>query len=149
MPKSLKTLYHGTTITSANDILGPPKNISVDIQGKKRIKKSELGKGFYTTDIDAIARAWAFSKGGEGAVIRLDIDQGRFMKLDGKQLWNSPAVKKVWNNSLDPLPEHKNYDYLFGPFATGEMGIQYNFISDNAKQLLNSKSTRLTVMAIL
>lgn len=132
--------YHGTSSTSANDIVGSPANIDVTKGG------GELGRGFYLGENLALAASLAKGKFGEnGVVIRFDIDDSAYVRLNTKILNSRQYIYRLWQSLIT---RKKAFQHLFGfdvvcaPFATIDFSYQYKFESKNAQDTLNNDSTK-------
>ncbi len=132
--------YHGTDRNSANNIVGPPSNIDVT-RGK-----GELGQGFYTGENIALAAALAKGKhGNNGVVIKVDLDDTEYVKLNTKILNRRKYVYNLWKSlyKRHRANSHRfNFDVICAPFATIDFSYQYKFESTKAQNALNNNSTK-------
>src|SRR5262245_40539412 len=87
--------YHGTSKHSAQQILGPPLDIKVNVG------TGELGQGFYTGSSIALAAMWAYNRyQTRGVVIKLEIPESDFVKLRGKLIKRKKEVRLLWNRIM-------------------------------------------------
>lgn len=132
--------YHGTDRTSANNIVGPPSNIDVTKGG------GELGRGFYVGESIALAASLSRGKfGAKGVVIKFDIDDSSYVRLNTKFLNRRQYVHRLWQNLIRRTRalHHLFYvDVVCAPFATIDFSYQYKFESQDAQDTLNNNSTK-------
>jgi hypothetical protein len=133
--------YHGTSITSANNIVGPPSSVDVTKGG------GELGRGFYLGENISLAKAIAIGKHGQAnaAVIRFDMDDSDYVKLNVKNMHKRQDVYRLWKSLSKKSKQNLhlfNVDVVCAPFATIDFSYQYKFESKNAQKTLND-STKL------
>lgn len=131
--------YHGTDINSANNMMGPPSNIDVTKGG------GELGRGFYVGENISLAVALAKGRfGKKGAVIKLDIDDSEYSRLNIRVLNRRQYVFHFWKSLIKKsrtLQHLFNVDVICAPFATIDFSYQYKFESSAAQDVLNNNST--------
>lgn len=129
-------LFHGTTESSANIILGPPQ--SVDVQKGR----GELGRGFYLGNNISLAASLSKAKGkNSSAILKFHIIESQYIKLNILIINRRQVVFNNWKNliKLKKTGEHKfNVDVVVAPFATIDFAYQMKFESYNSQQLLNS-----------
>lgn len=132
--------YHGTDRTSANNIVGPPSNIDVTRGG------GELGRGFYLGENIALAASLSKGKfGANGVVIKFDIDDSSYVRLNTKFLNRRQYVHRLWQSLIRRARAFQhlfNVDVICAPFATIDFSYQYKFESQDAQNTLNNNSTK-------
>jgi len=132
--------FHGTDRSSANNIIGPPSNIDVTRGG------GELGRGFYLGEHIALAASLSRGKfGNNGVVIKFDIDDAAFVRLNIKLLNRRQYVYFFWKRLIRKtrtLQYLFNVDVICAPFATIEISLQYKFESIAAQDTLNYHSSK-------
>lgn len=86
--------YHGTNRRSANKIVGPPTGVKVNLDG------GELGRGFYLGENVSLAAALAVGKYGQAnaAVVKCDLDDASYIRLNIKNIHHRPAVIRLWRS---------------------------------------------------
>ncbi len=131
-------VFHGTDMTSANLIAGPPQNADVTKGG------GELGRGFYTGENIALAASWAKGKfSRDGAVIKIDIDDSAFFRLNTRTLNRRQYVFQLFMSFMKRNIANRhlfNVDVVCAPFATIDFSCQYKFESAKAQKTLNHNS---------
>ena len=132
--------YHGTDRTSANNIVGPPPNIDVTRGG------GELGRGFYLGENIALAASLSKGKFGvDGVVIKFDINDSKYVRLNTKLLNRRQYVYRLWQSLIK---RSRAFQYLFdvdvvcAPFATIDFSYQYKFESQDAQNVLNDDANK-------
>lgn len=135
--------YHGTDKKSATNIVGPPASVDVT-KGR-----GELGRGFYLGESVALAASLSKGRyGANGAVIKYDIDDSEFVKLNIRTLNNRQFLYRLWLSLIKRKTTHLhlfNVDVMCAPFATIHFSYQYKFESLAAQNTLNSKSTSIVL----
>lgn len=131
------TSYHGTSINSANNIVGPPSNIDVTRGG------GELGRGFYVGENISLAKGIAIGKHGQAnaAVIKFDINDADYVRLNVRNIHRRQFVNQLWqilNTAGQKYLYLFNVDVVCAPFATIDFSYQYKFESANAQTILNN-----------
>ena len=134
--------YHGTSTTSANNIVGPPSNIDVTRGG------GELGRGFYLGENISLAKAIAVGKHGQtnAAVIKFDIDDTAYVQLNVRNIHHRRVVHQLWQSLIRASREYLhlfNVDVVCAPFATIDFSYQYKFESTNAQNTLNNSTKQI------
>lgn len=134
--------FHGTSLTNARKIVGSPNKIDVSLG------RGELGQGFYTGTSIALAAIWAQIKyKNNGAVIKFEIDESEFVKLNGHVIKKRRGLKKLWNtlkNQKKTLTYKFGFDYIISPFATiVETGSQLKYESKKAENVLNNSKAKI------
>lgn len=134
--------YHGTNITSANNIVGPPSNIDVTRGG------GELGRGFYVGENLSLAKAIAVGKHGHtnAAVIKFEIDDTDYVQLSVRNIHRRIVVHQLWQSLIRASREYLhlfNVDVVCAPFATIDFSYQYKFESTNAQNTLNRSTKQI------
>ncbi len=137
--------YHGTSPVFAKSIVGPPTNVDVTIGG------GELGRGFYTGENVALAAAWAKGRyHKKGVVIKLDMQDDEFIKLNIKTINNRRILNRLWKRLQRNREEYDflfNFDVICAPFALIDFSYQYKFESNNAQtKLNNNKATKMQIL---
>lgn len=131
-------VYHGTNQTSANAIL---KKIDVSLGG------GELGKGFYAGENISLAASLSKGKFGNiGKVIKLDINESEYVKLNIKTLNGRQFLIRLWKSLIRRKRTFQhvfNVDVVCAPFATIDFSYQYKFESTDAENVLNNFTTKL------
>jgi len=129
--------YHGTDHLSANAIIS---NVDVTRGG------GELGRGFYVGENIALAASLAKGKyGSNGKIIKFDIDDSEYVKLNTKILNRRQYVYRLWQSLLRRKKAFKhlvNVDVVCAPFATIDFSCQYKFESKSAENVINNHSTK-------
>lgn len=132
--------YHGTDRASANNIVGPPANIDVTRGG------GELGRGFYIGANVALAASLSRGKfGANGVVIKFDIDDSAYVRLNTRVLNRRQYVYRLWHSLIirERAFQHLfNVDVVCAPFATIDFSYQYKLESQKAQTTLNNNSTK-------
>jgi hypothetical protein len=132
-------VFHGTNISSATNIVGPPVNVNVALGG------GELGRGFYLGESIALAAAWSKGKYGRvSAVIKFEIDDSAYIKLNTKVLSRRQLVFRLFQSLMRRRLTNAhlfNVDVVCAPFATMDLSYQYKFESKRAETTLNNNST--------
>lgn len=134
--------YHGTSKNSARSIIGPPSNIDVTRGG------GELGRGFYVGENISLAKAIAVGKHGqaEAAIIKFEIDDSAYIRLDVKNIHQRRDVYQLWKRltRAGSLYLHLfHVDVVCAPFATIDYSYQYKFESTNAQNTLNNSNKQI------
>ena len=132
--------YHGTDRASATKIVGPPSNVDVTRGG------GELGRGFYLGENVALAASLSRGKfGANGVVIKFDIDDSAYVRLNTRVLNRRQYVYRLWQSLITRARAFQhlfNVDVVCAPFATIDFSYQYKFESQNAQTTLNNNSTK-------
>lgn len=130
--------YHGTNVTSAMDMFGPPRRVDVHRGG------GELGRGFYTGESIGLAKSLAHGRyGDQGVVLRLDIDDRIFVTLKVRVVAWRKHVYRTWRAILFRDERNTflfNVDVVLAPFATLQLSYQYKFESKSAQDVLNNRN---------
>jgi hypothetical protein len=129
--------YHGTNRKNAENIVGPPSKVDINVG------KGELGKGFYTGSSIALAAIWARLRyPNDGVVIKFEIPEPNFVQLRGFVIKTKEDVISTWNRLKENGETTSftfNHDYIISPLATiDESGYQLKFESQKAEKELNS-----------
>ena len=137
--------YHGTNRRSANKIVGPPTGVKVNLGG------GELGRGFYLGENVSLAGALAVGKYGQAnaAVVKCDLDDASYIRLNIKNIHHRPAVIRLWRSLVrrgKHVTHRFNVDVVCAPFATIDYSYQYKFESVIAEALLNSPNARMVIL---
>nr|WP_288836382.1 hypothetical protein [uncultured Flavobacterium sp.] len=132
--------YHGTDRASANNIVGPPSNIDITKGG------GELGRGFYVGENIALAASLSRGKfGANGVVIKFDIDDSAYVRLNTRVLNRRQYVYRLWQSLITRARAFQhifNVDVVCAPFATIDFSYQYKFESVAAQNTLNNESIK-------
>lgn len=133
--------YHGTDRQSAQKIVGPPAAIDVTQGG------GELGRGFYLGENIALAASLSRGKYGvaNGVVIKFDIDDSQYVRLNTKIISRIHYVYNLWRDLISRGYRNTHLfdvDVVCAPFATIEFSYQYKFESTSAQNVLNKNSTQ-------
>ncbi|MHA8057747.1 hypothetical protein [Aquirufa nivalisilvae] len=132
--------YHGTDRASANNIVGPPSNIDVTKGG------GELGRGFYLGENIALAASLSKGKfGAKGVVIKFDIDDSAYVRLNTRTLNRRQYLYLLWQSLITRAQRCQHLfhvDVVCAPFATIDFSYQYKFESNDAQNTLNNNSTK-------
>lgn len=130
-------VFHGTDTTSANSIV---KKIDVTKGG------GELGRGFYVGENIALAASLAKGKfGSNSKVVKFDINDSEFIKLDIKTLNRTQYVYRTWQSLLrrnKAFSHLYNTDVICAPFATINFSYQYKFETPLAETVINTHSIK-------
>lgn len=133
--------YHGTNITSANNIIGPPCNVDLTLGG------GELGVGFYVGSSVALSGSRAKSKyKRNSAIIEFNILPKDYYSLSLLILYNRTSVRKFWNLLRKTRRTHSyqyGYDIIRAPFAVIYYSLQEKYESINGKNLLDNSFKRI------
>lgn len=134
------TTFHGTDQASANIIVGPPSGVDVTKGG------GELGRGFYLGESIALAASWSKGRFGKtAAVIKFEIDDSAYVRLNTRTLNRRQLVFRLWKSLLKRSKASVHLfhvDVVCAPFAIIDMSYQYKFESSVAQDTLNNKSTK-------
>ncbi|WP_168735606.1 RHS repeat-associated core domain-containing protein [Cohnella fermenti] len=110
-PDQTITLYHATSLTSAEDILANGIDIN---RGRSNL---DFGQGFYVTDNFQQAQDWVNNRfDGEGAILIFQVKEGIFNKYKGKifkgasEGWRQFVYDNRNGNAVT------KYDYVEGPY---------------------------------
>jgi hypothetical protein len=127
-------VYHGTSLSSAKDILGPPSDIDVT-KGR-----GELGRGFYAGSEPYMAASWARGRYKEkAAVLKISLSD-EYLSLSVKIVRRASYLITHWN-TLIRTKQTTTYlygkDVVLAPFAKFDLTHQYKFESYKAESLLN------------
>lgn len=130
-------VFHGTDITSANSIL---KRVDVTKGG------GELGRGFYLGENVALAASLSKGKfGGNSKVVKFDINDSEFVKLDIRTINKARYVYRTWQSLLRRKKAFTylyNSDVICAPYATINFSYQYKFESASAENVINLHSIK-------
>jgi len=135
--------YHGTEKLNDKFIIGPPPSIDINKGG------GEIGKGFYTTNDEWIAIAWAIGRFGkdEASVLEIDLEDKNRTSLAFTIMLikTQREVIKIWKKLKKKKQTRTfefGYDIVNAPFATIDAARQYKFESKKAETILNSSSIK-------
>jgi hypothetical protein len=134
------TVYHGTTLRTAQSLATLPCPVSVSKGG------GELGQGFYTGESIALAASWARGRfGAQGKVLEITIDNSMYVSLNVLTL-SGPRVVSIWNQlqTSGTTRTHRfGYDVVYGPLATYPHAGQHKFESAAGEHSLKSASWKI------
>ena len=143
----MPTVFHGTKHADATTMAGPASgNGTIDVSRGG----GEFGKGFYTQKKRAHAMAWAinrFSPSDLPCVLKLEVDDGKYLALDVKLLDLKDARKLT--QKLRQQKRTKSHtegkDVVAGPLNLDPRREQQKFESSDAEDLLNGPDTQREV----
>ncbi|HIQ43945.1 MAG TPA: DUF3990 domain-containing protein [Pseudomonas oleovorans] len=128
--------YHGTSDSSANDLL----------EGRIDISKGggELGQGFYLGTALHVAKAWAKQMHDCETVIEFQIDDNDFWNFDIQSLNEIEVIEH--RSTIRARGETRSFkfnkDIVWGPIVGGPKvySDQHKWESPNGERFLNSSS---------
>jgi hypothetical protein len=127
-------VFHGTQISSAKIIIGPPQNIDVS-KGR-----GELGRGFYAGSEPYMAASWARGRYQEKAVVlRISLSED-YLTLSVEIVRRARYLRTHWElliRSNQTRSFMYGKDVVIAPFAKFDITHQYKFESPKAQNLLN------------
>ncbi len=132
-------LYHGTRLTHARAIVGPPPAADVTRGG------GEFGRGFYLGESKGMALRFAFHRSKDPAVVQVELPDETYERLSVRELDHASSNRLRIEAARLKTTYLVGVDVVVGTIENEPRKLQHKFESVAAQTQLNAAAT-LTVI---
>ncbi len=129
------TLYHGTRLTDARAIVGPPSTVDVTRGG------GEFGRGFYLGESKGMAMRFAFHRSRDPAVVQVQLPDEGYEALSVRELDHEKSDRLRIEAARSKTTYLVGVDVVVGTIENEPRKLQHKFESQTAQRHLNTTAT--------